>query len=433
MGSLKKQKAIAPSSKQAWVRDETVRGLYKRVTNRSATWAVKARRRGYANVVTVTIGPCEVVSIRTARLRAKEILAQLAEGIDPNAKRKTERLDEERRKQEELARSITLAEALDRFLRVGDRKTLTIKDCKQTITRNFADWLSRPVQSITGTEVQQRFLDIRARVLKKRQELNKRQVEAGEPLTQFRNKEGQGEAQRAFRYLSAIFNMLRVDEVNGKPILDRNPVDSLKAKKLTRALIPRERYLMPNEREELIHELSTASHPEYAGPLTVDDVDFVYLLLMTGLRIDEARQLKWEDINFRESIFTARNTKNRRDHTLPMTKGVERLLRNRNKMIKAHSDWVFPSSIDPSKCSSMSRTFERLREVTKINFNAHDLRRTVATIASEMGFDLERIGAVLNHTKSGITSRYVQTPISSLRETLQCVENAVLLIGIEGH
>ena len=221
--------------------------------------------------------------------------------------------------------------------------------------------------------------------------------------------------------------MLMADEVNGKPILDRNPVDILKAKKITKALIPRERYLLPKERENLYDELTQFSHPEYRGPLLADDVDFTFLILMTGLRVDEARQLRWKNINFKESIFTAEDTKNRRNHTLPMTPAVERLFKRKFKTHGKASEWVFPSPIDPTKCSSMSRTFERLQQATGITFTAHDLRRTVATIASEMGYDLERIGAVLNHKKSGITARYVQTTIGSLRETLQAVEDEVLL------
>ena len=414
-------------SKQEWVKDPVVRGLYQRVTSKSSTWAIKARRKGFSNVVTVTIGSCAVIPTRLARNRAKEILAQLSDGIDPNDLKRSRKLQEERAKQEEIARSMTLAQALDSFLAIGDRKALTIKDCRQTIERNFGDWLNKSIHEIKGSAVQERFLEIQRRVKEKRDELNRKQSQKGQSLTQFKNRDGQGEAQRAFRYLRAIFNMLKADEINGKPLIDRNPVDILKAKKLTKVLIPRDRYLLPSEREELIYELSHVDHREYQGPLSSDDCEFVYLILMTGLRVDEARQLQWQDVNFPEGIFTARDTKNRRNHTLPMTDGVKRILSSRKKRLRSSSIWVFPSPQDKSKCSSMSRTFERLNKATSISFTAHDLRRTVATIASEMGYDLERIGAVLNHKKTGITSRYVQTTLDSLRETLQSVEDMVLL------
>jgi integrase len=176
----------------------------------------------------------------------------------------------------------------------------------------------------------------------------------------------------------------------------------------------------------LVDELSVVEHPEYRGALNSDDADFAYLLLMTGLRADEARTLRWADVNFSEGLFIAQNTKNRMKHTLPMTGGVEMLLRKRLEQVGNVSPWVFPSRIDPTKCSSMSRTFERLQRATGLIFTAHDLRRTVATVASEMGYDLERIGAMLNHKKSGVTSRYIQTTIDSLRETLQSVEDMVL-------
>lgn len=416
---------MAPNA-QEWVKDKVVRGLYQRVTSKSSTWAVKGRRRGSKSVLTITIGPTRLLNAQQARGRAKAILAQLTAGIDPNAEKREKLAAEAASQAEQKARSITLADALNDFLAIGDRKALTIKDCRQTTERNFKDWLDRPLNSISGRDVQERFLEIQERVRKKREELNQRRSLAGESLTTFNNKDGKGEAQRAFRYLRAIFNMVRADEINGKPLLNRNPVDILKAKRLTRSLIPRDRYLRTNERLILFDELRIVEHPEYNGPLSPDDADFVYLLSTTGLRVDEARTLRWVDVNFAEGLFVAHNTKNRMKHTLPMTMGVGGLLRRRYERIGSVSPWVFPSKSDPTKCSSMSRTFERLRAATGLVFTAHDLRRTVATVASEMGYDLERIGAVLNHSKSGITSRYIQTTIESLRETLQTVEDVVL-------
>lgn len=415
------------TSTQKWVKDSLLPGLYQRVTVKSSVWAVKARRRGFKSVVTVTIGPTRLFSVAKARNSAKEILAQLAAGNHPNDQKRRQQALELQAKAEEKARAVTLSEALEDFLSVGDRKAKTVKDCRETVTRNFADWLDRPLKSITSRDVQERFASIIQRVSDARNALNERQRAAGIPLTTFRNKPGQGEAQRSFRYLSAIFNMVMADEINGKPVLDRNPVASLKAKRLTRTLVPRERYLMPGERENLLHELSIVSHPEYRGGLQQDDADFTYLILMTGLRVEEARQLRWKNINFDECIFVAENTKNGLNHTLPMTPAVERLFKSRLLLRRDKSPWVFSSPIDPQKSSSMSRTFERLKAATGIVFTAHDLRRTVATIASEMGYDLERIGAVLNHKKSNVTARYVQTTISSLRETLQAVEDEVLL------
>jgi integrase len=142
--------------------------------------------------------------------------------------------------------------------------------------------------------------------------------------------------------------------------------------------------------------------------------------------VDGARTLRRVDVNFTGGLFVARNIKNRMKHTLPMTRGVHGLLRSRYELTGTGSPWVFPSKNDLIKCASMSRTFERLRAATGLVFTAHDLRWTLATIAPEMGHDLERIGAVLNHSKSRITSRCIQSTIEPLRETLQTVEDVVV-------
>ena len=54
------------------------------------------------------------------------------------------------------------------------------------------------------------------------------------------------------------------------------------------------------------------------------------------------------------------------------------------------------------------------------------LRRTFATVAAEMGIDVYRIGATLNHSKQGVTAGYIQTTVTMLKETLEAIEIAIL-------
>ena len=87
---------------------------------------------------------------------------------------------------------------------------------------------------------------------------------------------------------------------------------------------------------------------------------------------------------------------------------------------------MFPSPQDSSKHASMSRAVQRVVDESGIAFTPHDLRRTVATIASELGYDLAKISAVLNHAKSGVTAGYVQSTVGSLKRTLEDIEGMVL-------
>ena len=76
--------------------------------------------------------------------------------------------------------------------------------------------------------------------------------------------------------------------------------------------------------------------------------------------------------------------------------------------------------------ASMSRVFEHIAEEVGFNFSAHDLRRTAATTASDLGFDISKIGALLNHKKKNVTMAYVQSTLEAKRAILQAIEDAIL-------
>ena len=74
----------------------------------------------------------------------------------------------------------------------------------------------------------------------------------------------------------------------------------------------------------------------------------------------------------------------------------------------------------------MSRVFDRVTSEVGFNFSAHDLRRTAATTASDLGFDIAKIGALLNHKKQNVTLGYIQSTIDAQRVILQAIEDAML-------
>jgi hypothetical protein len=43
-------------------------------------------------------------------------------------------------------------------------------------------------------------------------------------------------------------------------------------------------------------------------------------------------------------------------------------------------------------------------------------------VANEMGVDLNKIGAALNHKKRNVTAGYIQTTANMLRETIETIE-----------
>ncbi len=402
-----------------WVKDSKQQGLYKRPRSTGDVWAIKSRIKG-GGPVSLTIGKCSLFSIQEARKETRRILQLLAMGIHPT---------EERKKQQrvDMARNLTLEYAINQYADIASWKDKTRHDNLSTLQRRFGDWCQRPLASITKEDIQARFIKIKHDVSSLKKRRDKQRLAKGLPIKEYSNEVGLGEAQRAFRYLSAIFNSFIDDDAGDQKLLPKgNPCSVLKNKKLRKALKPRDRYLNEAERMALYDLLSLVSHKDYPGNIKQTDADLVWLIIHTGLRLDEARTIEWRAVNFEKEIFTVYDTKNHRDHTLPMTNATKDMFKRRAKLrTKDTHNYVFPSPSIKNQPLSASRTFRRIPEELGFDFTAHDLRRTVATVASDLGYDLNAIGQILNHSKRGVTAGYIQSTHKRLKTMLENIQNSL--------
>lgn len=407
-----------------WIRDKSLPGLYRRPRNDGKdVWAVKARVKG-GKPVSITLGKASYITPAEARKLAKPVLAKLSQGINPNQEQRKARKVAE-------ARGFTLGQAIEQYSELAHWKPKTRKDALSTLQRRFGDWYRKPLASITREDVLKRFTAIKKEVAQKKEDVANRRREQGLSVYKTPNEVGLGEAQRAFRYLSAVFNSFASDDAAGEKLIPQgNPVLVLKDKKLRRALQPKERYLDNKVRQALLEQLSQSSHYQYAGSIKQEDADLAWLLIHTGLRLDEARLLKWSEVSLTDRFFMVLDTKNHQKHTLPMTNAIYSMLNRRLKFRASQpksmqSPYVFPSPLDPKKPTSASRIFDRLSREIGFEFTAHDLRRTVATVAADLGYDLDAIGAVLNHKKKGVTAGYVQKTWKRHLGILEDIQNGL--------
>jgi len=292
-----------------------------------------------------------------------------------------------------------------------------------TITRNFSGWLNRPIASITAQDCVTRYRQIREEVAKRASQIRK----VNEP--------GEAEAQKAMRSLSALLSYFANDMLpdnSGRLLPYGNPVEGLKDKRIRHKLKGRTRALSFEERTDLLEFLTHPSNfvDKYGRPiketrqtaLKVDHCDWIVILLCTGLRFNEPLGLQWSDVDFNDKVFTVINTKNNKPLTLPMTKRIRLLLARRKDTQKTNSVYVFPQLGNPKKPATMNRVYQRISKLSGIDFTAHDLRRTTATALKELGYSIEDIGRILNHSKTSITDEYVQTSIEHLRTALEELE-----------
>ena len=399
------------------IKDKIVPSLSKRKTSYGYSWSVVGRVKN-GKPITYTIGNVEFYTPSKARAEAKKALALMSSGINPN---------DERKRQERLRQvaAFTLGDALKEYSDTVDWKTKTRLDVNSTFQRRFSDWLNKPLASITKADVLRRFNQIKKDVARVKKARDSYREKHGLKIKTYENETGLAEAQRAFRYLSAVFNLFTEDDIDGTLILPHgNPCNYLKKKRVRKTLKPRERYLDGFQRSQLYSCLAAANELDYSEVIKQDDAELILMLIYTGLRLDEALSLKWADVDFENAEFTAYNTKNHKDHTLPMTEATKDLLVRRHNL-HGTKKYVFPSPVDKRRHMTGSRIFARVSNETGFDFTAHDLRRTLATVASELNYDINSIGLVLNHSSNNITSRYIQGDPVRLREILTDIQNTL--------
>jgi integrase len=154
------------------------------------------------------------------------------------------------------------------------------------------------------------------------------------------------------------------------------------------------------------------------------------LLLLTGVRRNEAAGAKWSELDLRERVWLLpkERTKNRRDHELPLSAAAVRVIEALPRVGDKQDGFVFTttgksavSGFSRFKTTIDKRMLESSREKAQARgenpadikapppWTLHDLRRTVATNLQKMGVKLEVTEAVLNHvsgTRAGVVGLY---------------------------
>src|SRR5262245_54811309 len=107
------------------------------------TWIVKGagKRR--------KIGRAGVMNLEQARAEARKAMLSLAAGIDPRAKK---------------ASAATLGAICEAYVSLASLKPRTAESYREAAKRYFADWLDKPISSITRDAVERRHRQIAAEV-----------------------------------------------------------------------------------------------------------------------------------------------------------------------------------------------------------------------------------------------------------------------------
>jgi integrase len=128
--------------------------------------------------------------------------------------------------------------------------------------------------------------------------------------------------------------------------------------------------------------------------------DLVELLAYTGCRLDEARNLRWRDVDFERDVFTVtggeHGTKNHEQRTVPLNTALRQLL----ERLQSETNPQPADLIAQAKSAKMCLD-SATKRLGLPHFCHHAFRHFWATTAIESGGDVPTVAKMLGHKDGG--------------------------------
>lgn len=342
----------------------------------------------------VTIGSVEALDPEEARKRAREIIARVQLGGDPQVEKNEAR----------TRAHLTLGKVVGKYLSAYAERRLgarTLVEVRRTLTTQW-----KPLHETNADTLSRRAVASR--------------------LAEIAEESGPFAANRARAYLSAMFNW-----AIEQGLVDENPVVGTGkiAKETTR-----NRVLSDSELSEVWRHVGGG---DYAS--------VVKLLVLTGQRREEVAAMRWSELDLQKGIWSIgpERTKNGRPHDVPLSDTAVAIISEVESC--EGRDYVFGRGDGPfsgwskAKVSLDNRILAARREIDPkakpiSQWRIHDLRRTAATRMADLGIQPHVIEAVLNHVsgyKAGVAGTYNRSLYAAeKKEALKLWAKHIRSIGV---
>ncbi|GAB4227946.1 MAG: site-specific integrase [Methyloligellaceae bacterium] len=352
-------------------------------------YRLNGRQRRY------TIGSWPEWSVTAAREEAKALKRQIDRGDDPLGAR------------QEAREAPTVSELIDRYIveHTCNLSPRSASDQKSMLRKLVEpEWGSRKAAEITPADVERLLNKIaqgRARPHKAKPKGKRRKPLAPPKPTPVR-------ANRVGEVLRKMFNL-----AVAWGIRPDNPAASF----TRRVENEREVFLSLEEIDRLAKVFE--DHPNKRA------ADIVRMLLLTGARLGEVRQARFEQFNLELAIWTkpAATTKQRKTHRLPLSPEAVEFVRMRRRAVDdPDCPWLFPGDAEGKPVQEIRRFWDDCRKRAELpNVRLHDLRHTFASLLVSGGMSLPMIGRLLGHTQAKTTQRYAHLMDDPLRQGVAAV------------
>lgn len=342
----------------------------------------------------------------TAREKAKAILGDIANGIDPADKKAGAR-------QAASYKSLTVAKLIDRYLEEGP---IDKPDKRASSWANDKCYLNNHARPLLGSLP---VADLRPRDISKFQSdvLNGLSAKSKPKKRGKKKSGGRGAAVHAVRSLSAALGWAVQRE-----LIQDNPCD--KIEKMQDGV--RQRYLTTDEARRLFKAIDDLLD---AGELTQSQVDCISLISYTAARAGEIKGLRWEEVDFDRRLLILPPLRHKTGGSItpkviPLTESCLEILKRRQSNRARDNDFVFSSRASKSGfLQNVRHSWKKITERADLeNFRIHDFRHAYASFAINSGQQLKNIGANLGHRKSSTTERYAHLLVETRRPVAEGVE-----------
>ncbi|OHC26288.1 MAG: hypothetical protein A2Y50_07235 [Pseudomonadales bacterium RIFCSPLOWO2_12_59_9] len=382
---------LPESEKRSVYHDTKQPGLQLRVTSSgSKTFSVFARVAG-GKPERITLGRFPAISPETARKKAKEVVAQLAQGESVNAEKRASRV-----------KSITLTGAVAEYIKDKRRSDgLALKP------RTKADYLAM----VTPGRVTAKGKRCAGGLLWKLAGKQIHSITAGDVWTVHRANLERGErcAAYAMQVLRAVLSWHGV-------IIPNSP--------FSKETHGKERIVIPKTREG--DDAAIKNLLEHIGPWwqalkampQSPATDYIAFLALTGCRPSEPLQVLVADIDLAGGRVTLRDTKNRTNHTLRLSRQALDIVEHQ-AMGKGPTDYLFVTS------DARAIALE-LVTATGIKFTPKTLRAVFASAAEEL-VSASTLKRMMNHKQAGdvTDTNYIKKLEVQLRAGWQSVADYI--------
>lgn len=363
-------------------------------------------------------------TVTLARAEARKMIGTMADGVDLNAPRQAKRT--QRKNQPETDPGLTTAAATPAGPTLRDAyeahvEAMRAKHCsehsiatmKKEIERHLAPWLDLPISELRGPVLVQLYRKIKADA----------KPRVG---TNSANNRGAPMANRVIAHVGACWNTLNRQLEGG--LGSWNPAKS----------VVRDRLKPKRERIE------TLDLPDwYRRVMSMRNPiqrDGLITALFTGLRHEDVRTVRFENVDSREKTLSLPNPKGGEDRAfkIPLPKTCLEII-ERRRVENAASPlfpsgdrgYVFPGLNQEGEVGPIADLRQQVHEgKTHVRFPAedvHTLRRTYESVAQECGISEIDMHVLTNHSfaSHNVNATYIKQSMAHLTNCQVRIEAAL--------